>query len=242
VSDDEQKDQKAQRPNLRVVPPARKAKTDKLTVESYNAALDWWLKGTRSVTELARFLGVSMKTARHLVHKGLQRMSLRPLKEAAREHDELQEQARQRALRAQVDQDASELAQARRRNLQVANNIRVLGTELLVRCRTLMLSAGVPSEGQVPAGEVLAKARLLQPVAAIFRSLAISLREAGTVDFAWIKGTLPAPGEDARGDAAALESVTPEQWEHFMRTGTWPPGLSPEVLKALAKQGLAQGT
>lgn len=226
------------RPNLRVVPPARKDKNKPLTVEAYRAAEEWWCRNQRSPTALSIFLGCSKRSAVSLVHNGLRRLGLRPLKEAAQEYDQIQEQARQKALRNQVDLEADELARAKRLNLQTSSNLRVLGTEFLVRIRALMQGLG-PVDGVVGEAAVGAKARAMQPLATMFRSISIAMREAASAEFAWIKGTAPSKDEDNRDMAKDLEGVSTDQWAHYMRTGEWPPGMNPDALKALVRQGLA---
>lgn len=238
MSDETQKDPPKPPPKLRSVPPPRRTGNEKITVEQYRAAEDWWLRNTRSVIDLARFMGVSKKTASRLVNKGLQLLKLRPLKDSAREHDQLQEQVRQAALRKQVDLEADEIARAKRANLQTTQNLRVLGTEFLVRIRAGMNSLG-PAADPWPDQEagVARRARALAPLATMFRQVSMALREAAASEFAWIKGTAPAEGEGERSTAKALEAVTAEQWETYYRTGEFPPGVTPEALKELARQG-----
>jgi hypothetical protein len=238
VSDETPSEDK--KPRLKVVPPMNRTggRPSPITVSIYRTAEKYWCEGNRSLKDLARFLQVSKKCATNLVHKGLKKLRLRPLAESAKEYDRQADAARAKALNLQVDLEANELALAKRKNLEAAGAVRGLSLEMLLRIRVTMNSLGLPGEA-VQGGEAAVRSRALamQPLVHMLRSLSMALREAAASEFTWIQGTAPTKDEDAREMAANLSGVTPEQWETYFRTGEFPPGMSAEALKELAKQG-----
>ncbi len=225
-----------------------------ITRANYDKMCDEWVHGTRSIKDMSRKLGFAKATIRKAVNHGWPAKGWRPLADAARDYDAVQEAARGTntpiALSPEQVQEAASWAALRRQHLDLALTLRILVAQSVGRLREAIEAAVATTVRPIrrvvyeelldDKGNVFKRIPKIvtqdetQPpsifsITAGLNELASTLARTGAHEIGVANSKTPGWMEaDAK---RGWSDLTAEELEHMEKTGQLPKGVTLEMLR-----------